>query len=203
MAAVQEVVRAARGLRDLFRLGAARPPGEWGTWWRGGAPTGGLGGTTTPSMPWGCSVVVVGLQLPACIGVTNMAAWMWGQVPACTGVINMAAWMWGLQVPACTGVTKMAARVGRDYNSQHALGQPGEAKMAAPEDYMSQHALGCSLSLCLQYGGTRWRRPCCPAPHREQGWRLGNPSMPRVQGGGHVSPRAPTGGSHVGGGRGG
>ena len=39
MEAMREVVRTVRALRDAFRLGAARPRGEWPRW-----PTGGEGG---------------------------------------------------------------------------------------------------------------------------------------------------------------
>uniref|UniRef100_A0A8B9MJD9 Valine--tRNA ligase, mitochondrial n=1 Tax=Accipiter nisus TaxID=211598 RepID=A0A8B9MJD9_9AVES len=52
VAAMQEVVRTARALRNVFRLGAARPPGEcggWGTKW----PRGYGGELPCPIMPWG------------------------------------------------------------------------------------------------------------------------------------------------------
>uniref|UniRef100_A0A674GH69 valine--tRNA ligase n=1 Tax=Taeniopygia guttata TaxID=59729 RepID=A0A674GH69_TAEGU len=67
VAAMLELVRTARGLRQTLRLGgAARPPGELpacpGGW--------GVGGTTNPSGLWGELKWLIrhGLQIPACLG---------------------------------------------------------------------------------------------------------------------------------------
>ena len=66
MEAMREVVRTVRALRDAFRLGAARPRGEWPRW-----PTGGEGG-------WGLMWNGVGgwgmLRLEAAIGIVGVEA---------------------------------------------------------------------------------------------------------------------------------
>uniref|UniRef100_A0A8D0F2H2 valine--tRNA ligase n=2 Tax=Strigidae TaxID=30459 RepID=A0A8D0F2H2_STROC len=139
VAAMLEVVRAARALRDTFRLGAARPPGECGgggTRWPPGRE-----GIRCPSMLWGTQ--------DGCRGCPSMP---WGTQDGCRGCPSMP---WGTQ-DGCRGCPSMpwgtqdGCRGCGGYTSQHALGQPGSTKMAASENYMSQHTPGCA---------PRWRLP--------------------------------------------